>query len=150
MADAPAHVTGVGVTPAGQPQRALAARGPDAARRENEALHFDWRLRFHDVDNDQLICYSKTTADRSNAMLMVVNLDPHWPQAGWLDVPLLCVLAKSPFWSDDYEAFVRKLAPRVEYRVLDGVGHFLMMEKPKEFNDAVIAFLDKNALLKKK
>ncbi len=31
----------------------------------------------------------------------------------------------------------------------DGVGHFLMMEKPKEFNAAVIAWLDKNGLLKK-
>ena len=31
----------------------------------------------------------------------------------------------------------------------DGVGHFLMMERPREFSEAVINFLDKNALLKK-
>jgi pimeloyl-ACP methyl ester carboxylesterase len=30
----------------------------------------------------------------------------------------------------------------------EGVGHFLMMEKPKQFNDSVIAFLDKKNLLK--
>jgi starch synthase (maltosyl-transferring) len=60
----------------------------NAARRENEALHFDWRLRFHNVDNDQLICYSKTTTDRSNAMLMVVNLDPHHRQSGWVGLDL--------------------------------------------------------------
>jgi pimeloyl-ACP methyl ester carboxylesterase len=30
----------------------------------------------------------------------------------------------------------------------EGVGHFLMMEKPKQFNDAVIAFLNKKNLLK--
>ena len=29
----------------------------------------------------------------------------------------------------------------------DGVGHFVMMERPKEFNEAVLAFLDKNKLL---
>jgi hypothetical protein len=30
----------------------------------------------------------------------------------------------------------------------DGVSHFLMIEKPKKFNDAVIGFLNKKALLK--
>ena len=30
----------------------------------------------------------------------------------------------------------------------EGVGHFLMMEQPKRFNDAVIAFLNQNGLLK--
>ena len=56
----------------------------NAARRDNEALHFDWRLRFHQVDNDQLICYSKTTADEANVVLVVVNLDPHHRQSGWV------------------------------------------------------------------
>jgi len=32
---------------------------------------------------------------------------------------------------------------------MDGVGHFLMMEKPTEFNDELAAFLMKNRLLKK-
>jgi pimeloyl-ACP methyl ester carboxylesterase len=31
----------------------------------------------------------------------------------------------------------------------EGVGHFLMMEKPEEFNATVITFLDKNKLLTK-
>ena len=56
-------------------------------------------------------------------------------------VPLLVVLAKSPFWNDEYEAFVRKLAPGVQYKVLDGVSHFLMLQKPDEFNALLAAFL---------
>lgn len=32
---------------------------------------------------------------------------------------------------------------------MDGVGHFLMMEKPGEFNESLAAFLTKNGLLKK-
>src|SRR5215468_5115861 len=55
----------------------------NAVRRDNRALHFDWTLRFHEIDNDQLICYSKSTADQSNVMLTVVNLDPNYRQAGW-------------------------------------------------------------------
>ena len=57
-------------------------------RRENPALHEDWRLVFHAIDNDQLICYSKSTADRSNVILVVVNLDPRFKQSGWLDLVL--------------------------------------------------------------
>jgi starch synthase (maltosyl-transferring) len=35
-----------------------------------------------------LICYSKRTADGSNQILVVVNLDPSLVQAGWVDVDL--------------------------------------------------------------
>jgi starch synthase (maltosyl-transferring) len=35
-----------------------------------------------------LICYSKRTADGSNQVLVVVNLDPLLVQAGWVEVDL--------------------------------------------------------------
>jgi starch synthase (maltosyl-transferring) len=57
-------------------------------RRDNAALHRDWSLRFHEIDNDQLICYSKCTNDLSNVILVVVNLDPHHTQSGWVEFPL--------------------------------------------------------------
>ncbi len=57
-------------------------------RRENPALHSDWSLRFHPVDNEQLICYSKQTADGSSVVIVVANLDPHHTQAGWIELPL--------------------------------------------------------------
>lgn len=66
-----------------------------------------------------------------------------------INVPVLAVLAKSPFWPADTEQFYRSLAPQLDFQMMDGVGHFLMMEKPKQFNDSVIAFLDKNSLLKR-
>jgi pimeloyl-ACP methyl ester carboxylesterase len=62
-------------------------------------------------------------------------------------VPLLVVLARSPFWADDYEAFVRTLAPQVDFHVLDGVDHFLMLERPDLFNALLEGFLEKNRLL---
>ena len=45
-------------------------------RKENLALQSDWSLRFHRIDNDQLIAYSKSSDDGSNIILIVVNLDP--------------------------------------------------------------------------
>jgi starch synthase (maltosyl-transferring) len=53
-------------------------------RRENPALHDNRSLRFHFTDNDQILCYSKTTADLSNIVVVVVNLDPHHTQSGWV------------------------------------------------------------------
>lgn len=65
-----------------------------------------------------------------------------------MNVPVFAILAKSPFWPPDTEEFFRSIAPDFEMQWWEGVTHFLMMEKPKQFNDAVIAFLDKKALLK--
>lgn len=57
-------------------------------RNENPALQSDWSLEFHPVDNDQLICYSKRTDDPANLIVVVVNLDPHHTQSGFVDLPL--------------------------------------------------------------
>ncbi|HEY2468997.1 MAG TPA: alpha-1,4-glucan--maltose-1-phosphate maltosyltransferase [Terracidiphilus sp.] len=57
-------------------------------RNENAALQNDWSLRFHSTDNDQLICYSKESDDRSNLLVMVVNLDSHHTQSGFVTLPL--------------------------------------------------------------
>ncbi len=57
-------------------------------RKDNEALQTDWSLKFHPTDNDQIICYSKESEDRTNLIIVVVNLDPHHTQAGNLNLPL--------------------------------------------------------------
>jgi starch synthase (maltosyl-transferring) len=51
-------------------------------------LQRDWNLRFHPIDNDQLICYSKQTEDLSDFILVIVNLDPRHTHSGWLELPL--------------------------------------------------------------
>jgi starch synthase (maltosyl-transferring) len=57
-------------------------------RRENPSLQRNDGLVFHAVDNDQLLAYSKTSDDGSNVVLTVVNLDPHYTQSGWIELPL--------------------------------------------------------------
>jgi starch synthase (maltosyl-transferring) len=57
-------------------------------RRENPALQSDQRLRFYPTDNEQILFYGKTTPDLSNIILVVLNLDPHHVQSGWVRVPL--------------------------------------------------------------
>jgi starch synthase (maltosyl-transferring) len=60
----------------------------NAIRKDNTALQSDWGLKFHFTDNEQLICYSKESDDRSNLILVVVNLDPHYTQSGFVTLPL--------------------------------------------------------------
>ena len=60
----------------------------NGVRQNNEALQGDWSLRFHSTDNDQLICYSKESEDRTNLIVVVVNLDPHHTQSGFVTLPL--------------------------------------------------------------
>lgn len=65
-----------------------------------------------------------------------------------IKVPVLAVLAKSPFWPTDTEQFLRALAPNLEFHMWENASHFLMMEKPQEFNRTLQAFLVKNRFLK--
>jgi starch synthase (maltosyl-transferring) len=52
-------------------------------RKENPALHSDWSLEFHPIDNDQLLVFSKR--EKENEILVAVSLDPLHPQSGWVD-----------------------------------------------------------------
>jgi starch synthase (maltosyl-transferring) len=53
-------------------------------RHENLALHSNRGLRFYPSNSDTLLCYSRSTADASNILFVVVNLDPHQAQEGWV------------------------------------------------------------------
>ncbi len=53
-------------------------------RRAHPALRQLRELRFHDVDNDALIAYSKTDPATGDTVVCVVTLDPHRPQEGTL------------------------------------------------------------------
>jgi pimeloyl-ACP methyl ester carboxylesterase len=65
-----------------------------------------------------------------------------------INAPTLAVMAKQPQWSAEYEKFVNGLVPGIDYQMWEGVSHFLMMDEPQKFNDAVLAFLKKNKLIK--
>ncbi|MGH7920194.1 MAG: alpha-1,4-glucan--maltose-1-phosphate maltosyltransferase, partial [Candidatus Dormibacteraceae bacterium] len=63
-------------------------RRVNRARRSHPALQQLRNLRFLRTDNDHLLCYAKWSDDPSDVVLVCVNLDPHWPQTGWVEVPI--------------------------------------------------------------
>jgi starch synthase (maltosyl-transferring) len=63
----------------------------NAIRKAHPALHWLRNLRFHHVDQPELICFSKRDPRGEDTVLVVVNLDPHQPREAtiWLDLPAL-------------------------------------------------------------
>ncbi len=57
-------------------------------RRENRALQELDNLQFVPAENDQILCYVKTTPALDNILLIAVSLDPWQGQGTWIDVPV--------------------------------------------------------------
>ena len=72
-------------------------------RHENPAFRVNHNLRFHEVDNEQIIAYSKSSLDGTNQVLVVVNLDPHYKQSGFISLPLdeLGIDSRQPYQAHD-------------------------------------------------
>jgi starch synthase (maltosyl-transferring) len=104
-------------------------------RRDNPALQDDRNLRFHTTDNPLLICYSKATDDRSNVIVVVVNLDVAHVQAGWvtLDLPALGVEGDASYQVEDLLSGSRFLwqGPRNFVQLAPGEmpGHVLRLKR---------------------
>ena len=91
-------------------------------RRDNPALQSNRSLKFHSIDNEALIAYSKTSRDGRQAVLVVANLDPHHAQSGFLDIdlPSIGLAAEQAFQAHDLLSGARYLwnGPR-NYVALD-------------------------------
>jgi starch synthase (maltosyl-transferring) len=70
-------------------------------RKENPALQRDHTLRFHRIENQQIIAYSKR--HERNFVLCVVNMDLQFAQSGWVQMPLqeLGLDAQQPYLVED-------------------------------------------------
>jgi pimeloyl-ACP methyl ester carboxylesterase len=68
-------------------------------------------------------------------------------QSDWvlerINAPVAVINAPSLWWANGFEGYVRSLNPKSEYVLMDGVGHFLMLEKPAEFNAMLSTVLKK-------
>lgn len=81
------------------------------------------------------------------AMLGMFGEDqPDWILQN-INAPVAVINARSPWWNDRYEQYVRSLTPQSDYVTMNGVGHFLMLEKPAEFNATLSDVLQKFGML---
>jgi starch synthase (maltosyl-transferring) len=57
-------------------------------RKQNPALQTHLGIKFYQALNDNIIYFGKHTADRSNFVLVAINLDPHNAQEAHFELPL--------------------------------------------------------------
>lgn len=81
------------------------------------------------------------TPRRVMVSMLAEMADPALWTEDALDLPVQALLSRASKYPDDYEAFLRRLAPRLDLRWLDGVGHFMMLTQPDVFGDALAGFL---------
>ncbi|MFW6134890.1 MAG: alpha-1,4-glucan--maltose-1-phosphate maltosyltransferase, partial [Elusimicrobiota bacterium] len=72
-------------------------------REENPEFHKTSNIRFLPVENNQLLYFAKFNEEQTDAILVVINLDPHYRQSGWVKVPLyeLNILPEKSFLAED-------------------------------------------------
>ena len=72
---------------------------------------------------------------------MYATIDPAIWKQDMLTMPILALYADhSPFANRTY---MTTHFPALEYHEIAGTGHFLMLEKPEEFNSLLVSFLNK-------
>ena len=79
---------------------------------------------------------------------MFNSAEPNWDLKK-VEVPVIAINAPNPRWTAEYEAYVKGLSSKSDYRVIEGVGHCLIVEKPERFNAAFVEFLSKHDLIGK-
>jgi pimeloyl-ACP methyl ester carboxylesterase len=68
--------------------------------------------------------------------------DPHVWENYAVDAPVLMIYADMPWVRDGFEDMVRALFPRMTFRKVSGVGHFMMLEEPAKVNRIIREFLE--------
>lgn len=130
-----------------QMQQAMMARfrGPDykeTIRQTNNFLKPSGELTQADIDRAMNV----TLATPQHVLISTVEAqlaDDYW-KSDRIELPVLAVYAKNPMWpmwTDEYEQFMRRLAPRVEYHLWHDTSHMLHLERATDFNALIENFV---------
>ena len=87
------------------------------------------------------------TEDYVGTSAMRNMLEDAYAQHAKIEVPVLAVMAPSPYWPKDLETQYRSVAPEIDFQMWTGVSHFLQLERPKEFNGQLKMFIVRNRML---
>ena len=118
-------------------------RGPDYREKTRQFINMVFPVPGTEALRDRVLTEMLETPQYVMVGAMEGMFGPDQPD--WdirhADVPVMVINAPNPMWTDNYKDYVRSLSSRTDYRVIDGTGHWLMLEKPAEFNTALVAML---------
>jgi pimeloyl-ACP methyl ester carboxylesterase len=135
--------------PHGTPEQAMALVAPFGTPKYKEhaigLIHTFFPVPGTEALRDLLMAQMLNTPQHVMLGAMLGMFGPD--QADWVldkvNAPVAAINAPSLWWANGFESYVRSLNPKSDYVLMNGVGHFLMLEKPPEFNATLSATLRK-------
>jgi pimeloyl-ACP methyl ester carboxylesterase len=128
---------GVRAAPAPVPDR---MRGPDGAKNREAMIRGMFTPATPKPLQDQVLKMMLAAPEATAYGAMVATFDPKIWGNDVMTLPVLGVFAdKSALGHPDA---TKKIFPAYQHHEIPGTGHFLMMEKPREFNALLTAFVD--------
>lgn len=99
---------------------------------------------------DEVVAQMRQTTPRVLAEAMADMSTAAGPPfaPGVLQKPTLALVAVSPSTPTDQEARLREFFPALDYRAFPDAGHYLMLERPRDVNDAIAGFILGRGLLR--
>ena len=119
-------------------------RGPDYHSCERERIERRFIPEAPQELRDEVS--SKMLATPQHVMVSTIEglADPGTWDVTPVDAPTL-LINSFEYRKHTSEAFLRQMLPTLDFQNWHGVGHFLMMEQPDQFNRALVGFLEKYA-----
>jgi pimeloyl-ACP methyl ester carboxylesterase len=117
-----------------------AMTGPEAAKNRETMIRGMFSSLTTPAMQKHIMDMMMAAPEKTAAEAMQASADVTW-RADVLKVPVLGVYANNSTLGD--REFMKERFPALEYTMLPGTGHFLMLEKPAEFNGLLVAFLEK-------
>jgi pimeloyl-ACP methyl ester carboxylesterase len=148
----PQHVSGLvfvdgvvalgAVRPGGPaPPQADRMRGPDGLKNREAMIRTMFTPATPQPLQQHILKMMLAAPESTAYSAMNATFDPAIWKDDVMTMPVLGIYAdKSALGNQEYS---KKIYPSFEYHEIPGTGHFVMMEKPKEFNQLLTTFVDK-------
>lgn len=97
------------------------------------------------TDEDRAVISTMARRQPQHAVIggFSAAVDPVIWEQDPIRVPVLMINARQPSWDKAYEEYVERLVPDLDYRVIEGAGHFIMVEKPVELAIWIREFVER-------
>jgi pimeloyl-ACP methyl ester carboxylesterase len=115
--------------------------GPEGLKQRQQMIQGMFTAQTPKPLQDQILKMMLKAPEVTAAGAMAAMFDPAMNRTAMIEAPALAIYAGSNTIPD--LATVRQVVPKFEATQVPGTGHFVMMEKPAEFNALLHGFLKK-------
>jgi sigma-B regulation protein RsbQ len=144
----PQHVAGlvlvdglIKINPGGAAPQPSQMSGPDGMKNRENMIKGMFSASTTPAERDHILKMMLAPPESTATGAMLATFDPSSWKDDVMTMPVLGIYADKSRLAD--EAYSRKIFPHFEFVEVPGTGHFVMIDKPDEFNHLLIAFLDK-------